>query len=139
MSACVLDVSLTLSWMFEDEASPENWALLEQFSVAGVVVPDIWFFELANVLALARRTGRATEQEIDGFLREIGTLDIRRDPAGEPADVRKLVDLASASGLSAYDAAYLELARRLSLPLATLDRELAAAARRAGVPILPAG
>lgn len=126
----VLDASVTLSWAFEDESSEvadAAWRLIGQSSAA---VPELWWFEIRNVLMLAERRGRIGSQQADRFLATLGGQAVVYQPRPLDADV---FAIARRWHLTIYDASYLELAQRLEAPLATLDRRLAESARAAGV------
>ena len=97
------------------------------------VVPSLWWFEVRNTLVVNERRKRITESATVSFLRELARLPIRVDRVPVEVEVLRLV---RAHRLSVYDAAYLELARREGLPLATLDRDLARAAGAEGVPVI---
>jgi predicted nucleic acid-binding protein len=137
MDAFVLDCSATLPWVFADEASPAADALLERL-VRGerAWVPALWHLELGNVLLGAKRRNRIDQAGIEAFLARISIYDIAVDDQTMERAWQKTLDLALQHGLSTYDAAYLELALRRGLPVATLDRELIAAARACGVTVL---
>lgn len=126
----VVDASVTLAWLFEDEASGETEALLERLREERVLVPDIWAYEIANALTVARRRSRITEAQSHAFAELLRSLPIDSMP---PPSVTVLMSVADRHGLSAYDAAYLELAERTGRPLATLDSRLRDAATAAGV------
>jgi len=134
MGDFVLDCSATLPWVFADEATPAADQLLDEL-VRGVRawVPALWHLELGNVLLGAQRRGRIDQAGIEAFLSQLVVYDIAVDDQTMERAWQKTFDLAMQCGLSTYDAAYLELALRRGLPLATLDRELAAAARAYGV------
>jgi predicted nucleic acid-binding protein len=93
----------------------------------------LWWYELRNVLVVGERQGRQTERETARFLRSTSRLAITMDAA--PNEIQVLT-LARCHRLTVYDAAYLELAGREALPLATLDEELAAAARAEQVTLI---
>lgn len=133
----VLDTSLTVAWCFEDEVTPESEALLDRLSDEEAVVPALWTYEVSSVLLVAERRGRITEAQTARFLGVLGALPIIVDPA-DP-DPLELVHLGRRHALSSYDAAYLSLAERRALPLATRDRDLTSACRVAGVELLPSG
>jgi predicted nucleic acid-binding protein len=99
------------------------------------IVPPTWSYEVANVLLVAERTRRKTEAETLKFLGLLAEMPIAVDQA-EPKPFGSVLTMARAHRLSTYDAAYLELAARLGLPLATLDKELIRAAREAGVKVI---
>ena len=126
----VIDASVTMPWFFQDEASGFTERLLDQLGAQPIWVPSLWVLECTNVLQSAQRRGRipaARRAEIAG---ELSALPVRID--SEPLDFVELDRLASTHGLSAYDAAYLELALRRSLTLVTLDDRLLAATRSLG-------
>ena len=130
----VLDCSAALPWVFGDEASPAADALLDRL-VQGerAWVPALWHLELGNVLLGAKRHGRIDQAGIEGFLSRLAVYDIAVDDQTMERAWQKTLDLTLQHSLSNYDAAYLELALRRGLPLASLDRELIAAARACGV------
>jgi predicted nucleic acid-binding protein len=132
----VVDASVALAWCFEDERSPPLVALLGRAATEGAYAPQIWPLEALNALFSAQRRGRiasAKRRELASLLRE---LPIALDPDTATEAWSATQTLAEAHGLTAYDAAYLELALRLGLPLATLDKALADAARILGAPLL---
>ena len=138
MSGLVLDCSVAIAWCFADEASAELDALLDGVRANGVLVPAIWHLEVANVLLTAERRGRISERGATRSLHLLSSLPIHTDHADPERMRRDIVPLARAHRLMAYDATYLELAIRTGVPLATTDRILAAAARTAGVSVVPA-
>ncbi len=132
--AFVLDCSAALPWIFGDEASEATDFLLNELTLGGHAwVPSLWHLELANVLVGAQRRNRIDQAGCEAFLSHLGEYDIRVDPETIPRAWSKTLDLALIHKLSVYDAAYLELALRRNLPLATLDRALLQAARVSGV------
>ncbi len=137
MSAFVLDCSVAVSWCFKDEAAPETDALLEQVCEAGALVPAIWYLELGNVLVQAERRTRLTAADTATRLELLAGLPIVADDETPHRAVREVLALARSERLTTYDAAYLELAMRKGLALATRDKALAGAAARAGLQILP--
>ena len=132
--AFVLDCSATLPWVFGDEATPACDALLDQLgSGARAWVPSLWHLELGNVLLGAKRRGRIDQAGIEAFLSQLAVYDIAVDDQTTERAWQKTLDLAMQYSLSTYDAAYLELALRRGVPLATLDSALITAARTSGV------
>ncbi len=133
MSDLVLDASLTLQWFLEDESGREyGLNVLASLSSKRAAVPILWFYEVGNGLLMAHRRKRITFDQIDGFLARLKTLPI--DAAQQvPGEILELPALAQKHSLTNYDAAYLALALRLSLPLATTDADLRKAAAAAGV------
>jgi predicted nucleic acid-binding protein len=133
----VLDSSVALSWCFQDEQSPESLELLNLAKVSAVFVPSFWHVEMANILGRAFRAQRLSETDLAIVLKMFATLELHTDTVFPAISNSVLLPLMQAYSLTAYDAVYRELAMRLNLPLATLDEELAAAARDAGVLLLP--
>ncbi len=133
----VLDASMAASWCFQDEATDYNQSVLRVLLGSYAEVPALWRFEVANVLAVSERKGRITPVISQAFLETLAGLDIRLDLGGFAVGGEALLPLTRRYGLTAYDAAYLELAKRKGLPLATLDRQLLRAAPLEGVALLP--
>ena len=125
----VIDSSITLSWYFADEASSKSQAVLDEVGENGAVVPPLWRFEVANGLQMAVRRKRIDAAYRDDTLADLRILDVSVDPESSAHAWSASVRLAERHGLTVYDAAYLELAQRRRLRLATLDRALIAAAR----------
>lgn len=137
MSDLVLDVSLCCMWCFADEATAESWAILELLQTARAQVPALWLWETANVLVQAERRGRISPAAIRTFLGLLEALPISVDQPSTVSAWHDTLALARSHRLTSYDAAYLELALRRGLPLASRDQALQAAARAEGVPLLP--
>ncbi len=133
----VLDSSAVLAWVHGDERTPEIEAVFDRVVEKGAVVPHLWHLEVANSLTVAVRRKRVTQAFRDDVLKDLADLDISVDGETAANAWGASVRLADLYGLTLYDAAYLELAQRLRLPLATLDRDLAKAARAAGVEVSP--
>ena len=132
----VLDASMTMSWCFDDEATAGTEDVLRQLSFTGAEVPALWHFEVANVLAIAIRRQRISIEAARVFIERLQRLPIKVEERDQPVTSEELLPLAVAHGLTAYDAAYLELARRKRWPIATLDQRLIAAARKESIQIL---
>ena len=132
----VLDASTTLSWYFEDEQSAKADAILDRIIRTRAFVPGIWPLEIANSLRSGLRRGRLTKDYRDSVIVKLRTLPIIIDPDTADAAWQATLRLSDAHDLSVYDAAYLELAQRLRLPLATLDAKLKTAAEAAAVEIV---
>jgi len=131
---CVLDCSLALAWALPDEASRRADRLLARLSPRDVFwVPALWWYEMANALTTAHRRGRLKEADRRRIIHLYGLLPIQTDTFLNPDTIWRFHSLAEEYALSAYDAAYLELAVRRGLGLATLDRRLSMAVRRAGL------
>lgn len=134
MTDCVLDCSLALGWALPDETSKRADEFLRRVSRENVLwVPALWWYEISNALTTARRRQRVSEADSVRLVELYATLPIQTDTYLGPDAVWRFQSLAHQYGLSAYDAAYLELAQRRGLGLATLDRGLVAAARKAGI------
>ena len=132
MTDLVLDASVALSWCFKNEATAAGDRLLERLATEAASVPAIWHLEIANVLALSERRRRITPANSNEFIALLETLDVVIDEETPSRALGRVLDLARAERLTAYDAAYLELAMRLGIPLASKDADLcdAAASRR---------
>ena len=134
--AFVLDCSVTMTWVFPDEATEATNALLESLAEGNALVPSLWPVEVGNVLLAASRRGRVATEEWSRVRDIIEALPIRIDPVSLPRVLGTSLSLAHRHNLSLYDAMYLELAIRMRMPLATLDRTLGAAGRAAGIEVL---
>jgi predicted nucleic acid-binding protein len=130
----VLDGSLALAWYFKDEADPYADAVAARFPATRATVPAIWPLEIANAVLMGERRQRSTEAQAAKLLGYLARLPIFVDDLTSERAWGEVLGLARAHRLSAYDGAYLELALRRALPLATLDEKLKAAALAAGVP-----
>ena len=133
----VVDASVSAAWFLPDEATPATEAALHATATRDVWVPALWLLEVGNLLSRAQRRKRITADKRRDLAMAASALRIKVDR--EPVTIAALDDIGARHGLSAYDAAYLELAVRLGLPLATQDQALAAAMATAGVavPTLP--
>jgi len=132
----VLDSSATLAWIYADEATSSIQQVFERLIATGAWVPGLWRLEVANVLEMGVRKGRHSAEFRDETLADLELLPIHIDPETDHRAWRETLRLAERHRLTLYDAAYLELARRRSLALATLDRDLRKAARAEVVPLL---
>ncbi|MGA2059400.1 MAG: type II toxin-antitoxin system VapC family toxin [Thermoguttaceae bacterium] len=136
MSRFVLDCSIAMNWCFEDESQLIADHVLDRLFEDEALVPAVWLLEVVNILLVGERKGRITSAQASHFLAMLETLPILIDL---PASLKTMDDIYSLAGtyqLSAYDAAYLELAMREKVVLATLDESLSAAAVKAGVSVL---
>jgi len=134
----VLDASVTLAWLIDKSTAPYA-AHVRQLLLRGsrALVPALWQWEVANGFVSAEQRGVLTSSDttemLQAFEKAIGhVIEIR----SESASIQGVVATARESRLTAYDAAYLALAREQQLPIATLDRSLAKAAREVGVALL---
>ena len=138
MTHLVLDASVVLSWCFKNEATEAADRVLERLADEAASVPVIWHLEVANVLALSERRRRITPAGSTEFIAMLETLTIVVDDETPSHAFGRVLDLAREERLTAYDAAYLELAMRLGIPLASKDDDLCDAAERLGVRVLRA-
>jgi len=129
----VIDASVALSWMFSDEQSDLAQAIMVEVAERGAVVPSLWPLEVGNVLLMGVRRGRLTASQRDASLSDLSELDIEIDDQTSARAWAVALPLAERFALTLYDAAYLELAQRRDMPLATLDRQLGAAAEQLGL------
>jgi prevent-host-death family protein len=132
----VLDSSVALTWCFEDEASPAADALLGRLTDEGAHAPSLWPLEVLNALAMTERCGRIARLARQRRAAFLQALPVALDMQTAECAWLATSLLAEAYRLTRYDVAYLELAQRLELPLATLDADLRAAANAFGVPLL---
>lgn len=131
-----LEGSVTLAWFFEDERTSELDALLDRVVENGAAVPTLWKLEVGHGMQTALRRKRIDATYRDAALELLSQLRIVIDDETAARAWRETLHLADTFELSLYDAAYLELARRLALPLASLDSKLRQAARGVGVTLL---
>ena len=138
MSHFVLDNSVAMRWLLESEKKSDQRyaeAVLRSLVDVDALVPDLWHLEAANVMLSAERRGVLDTGDIERFISQLESLPILIDPLTAHQAFSRNLSLSRAYGLSSYDAAYLELALREGLPLATLDKNLVKAARKADVAV----
>jgi len=135
-AAFVVDCSIAMAWLFQDEATPKTAGLLKRLATETALVPAWWFIEITNVLALAERKGRITPAQSDAFIADLGKLGIERDDEPPDRAFTHILALCRTHRLTSYDAIYLDLAVRRSLPLATFDQDLRKTAKGLGVGLL---
>ena len=132
----VLDSSAALAWVYAEETTDAVRRIFEIVAESGAFVPALWRLEVANDLTVGVRRGRIDVEFRNAALADLALLDITTDSYADAYSWTTTLRLADRFGLTLYDAAYLELAHRRSLPLASLDGELCAAGRALGVPLL---
>jgi len=133
----IVDASVAFAWVYPNQASNETERLLELVeSGAVIVVPSLWYLEVANGLLAAQRRKLLTANERKRALQRLSALTVSVDEETGRTAFHKTSDLAEKHGLSVYDAAYLELALRRKLPLGSRDEPLRKAAKRCGVTIV---
>lgn len=128
----VLDSSIALAWCFPDEHAPYPQAVLDSLASMQAVVPPLWLYEVSNGLLVSERRKRSTQADTVNWLKFLYLLPIKTDDTTSPTG-NDLVILARTNDLSTYDAAYLELALRRGLALATLDGKLKIVSSMLGV------
>ena len=133
MNEIIVDCSVTMAWCFEDERNPYADSVLHALDHSQGLVPSIWPFEVANVLALSERAGRLDLPRSAWFLRFLNDLPILVEERSSSRAFGETLALARAQNLTIYDAAYLEVALRVGARLATQDNALRAAALKLGV------
>jgi predicted nucleic acid-binding protein len=132
----VLDSSATLAWVYSDEITTVINQLFETIADTGALVPALWRLEVANSLTIAVRRGRIDAEFRRAALDDLAILDITTDAHTDTHAWAETLVLADRFRLTIYDAAYLELSQRRRLPLATLDKDLGAAASALGLEVL---
>ena len=138
MTVFVLDCSITVSWLFADQASPQTDMLLDRLNEGPALVPNLWNLEVGNVLAQSERRGRINASQSASCLELLSRLPIEVDAETHRRALHEVLSLARTEGLTTYDAAYLELTMRHGMDLATRDKALMRASRGVGVTTLPA-
>ena|ERR1700691_173537 len=133
----VLDASVPLAWCFEDESAALPERVLDVLETGTeMLTPSIWPLEVANALLMAERRKRITTAQATAFLQRISKLPILVEPISPNRAFEHILQVARQYQLTEYDAAYVELALREALPLATLDAKLRRAARAAGLTLV---
>ncbi len=136
--AITVDASAAAAWLLPDEASAATDQLYQQAAGDAQVLqaPALWVWETGNLLWTACRRGRIDEARLDEALRILGAAQVRLEALPDEARQRATLAHARRSGLSFYDASYLEQALRTRAQLATKDARLRRAAQQAGVPCI---
>jgi len=132
----VVDNSVVMSWCFKDEANKYTDAVLDSLAESYAVVPSIWPLEVVNALLVSERRRRLSEAASIRFLTLLAQLPLTVEQEQSEKAMMRILALARKHKLSSYDASYLDLAMRSGLPIATLDKNLRAAAKRAQVAII---
>jgi len=132
----VLDASVVACWALDDEDDCVADLTFERIRTDEARVPALWWFEVRNILVVNERRNRLTETATAAFLRELAQMRVLVDRSADETDI---LSLARRHRLSVYDASYLELAHRDGIPLATLNKQLGAAALATGVKLLGSG
>jgi predicted nucleic acid-binding protein len=133
MASFIPDASVTIPWCARDEATPWTGGFLDRLLKGDTaLVPAIWTYEVTNTLLHLKRRNRITGAAMARFLDDLRALPIEIDREGSEKVFDRVADLAERNAITVYDAAYLELALRTRLALATLDGDLKAAAQAEG-------
>ena len=135
MSGVVIDASVGLAWCFPDEASDYADRVLVALKGYTILVPALWATEITNAVLVAERRKRIRQPEIRRFVELLGDLTVVMDSQTVTDSIGNILPLGREFGLSAYDAAYLDVAMRHGVPLATLDGNLRKAGRKAGIDV----
>ncbi len=130
----ILDSSVALVWVFEDETDPWAMSVLDAMTGWTAVVPSLFFWEVTNVLIGAVRKNRIPLWKAQRFVEKLKVLNFEVVASLSPETSRTLFNFALAMGLTAYDAQYLLLAQTLDLSLATLNKEILAAMTALSIP-----
>jgi predicted nucleic acid-binding protein len=134
--AFIADASVAIGWVHPAQATRETASMLDAIEAGAIIeVPALWPLEVANALTVLVRRRKLTEGEREIALGWLRNLPVRIDHEMASLAFSKLSELASAYQLSVYDAAYLDLADRRTLPLACTDGPLKKAARQRGIPL----
>ena len=131
----VIDASILAAWFLDEKSDPRIEIAFDTVARVETLAPNLFYYEIRNALLVSEQRNRITEVMSAAFLRDLGLLPIRLEPAGDDAI---LMTLARKWKRTVYEAAYLELAKREALPLATLDRDLEKAAIAEGVALFGA-
>ncbi len=134
----VVDASFAASWCFDDEATVSTDVWFRRATDRGFVVPSLWIYEVAKLMRMAEKRGRITIVESKDRLDVLRSLVIHGDETQIGRTWDAVLDIARAHDLTAYDAAYVELALRMEYPLATRDKAMISAARKFGIKVIEA-
>ena len=130
----ILDCSVYMSWCLREETSGVSSRILNSLTKNTIVVPSLWLYEVANTLAVSVRRKKLTTAEAQMLVNDIPLLSISFD-APMVENVSRVFQVANEYKLSAYDAAYVELALRLNIPIASLDKDIIRVSKKTGIPL----
>lgn len=134
----VADASLMVAWLLHEPEFAPAFDTFDILAEEAIAVPSHWPIEIASALWVNVRRGRIPLEKLDGIAESLSAFNVIVDPAIPISNIRDLARFALAEGLTVYDAAYVRLAGRLGLPLATVDGAIRTAARRLNIALLPA-
>jgi predicted nucleic acid-binding protein len=129
----VLDCSVALAWCLPDEQSDYAAQTLDLLLDQQAIVPSLWHLEVINVLLMAQRRNRLEKNKISNILQTLSHLNISTDKKHIEINEPNFISFAVKHQITSYDAAYLYLARRENIPLATLDKKMKQIAQNLGV------
>jgi predicted nucleic acid-binding protein len=132
----IIDCSMTMAWCFADEGTEETARIQDRLITEAAIVPAHWSLEVANVLAMAEKRKRISAADSTEFVKLLGELDIQVDDETPARVFAHVLPLSRSHLLTSYDAAYVDLALRRQLPLASLDDDLRRVATSLGVQVL---
>src|ERR1700746_1420457 len=135
-AAFVVDCSIAMAWLFHDEATHKTAALLNRLATETALVPAWWVIEITNVIAMGEGKGGIPPTHSNACISDVTKLGSERDDEAPDRAFTHLLALCRTHRLTSYDAIYLDLAIRRSLPLATLDDDLRKTAKKLGVGLL---
>lgn len=135
-SSFILDCSVAMAWCFEDEVTAYSEAILDSLSEQKAIVPTIWPLEVCNVLLMAIRRKRIKKATAAAFLDRLSEFPIELANNKAISTISGIFELGDSKKITSYDASYLNLAMSRNLPLATLDKKLAKAAKSVGVKVI---
>lgn len=139
MSRFVLDASIVLTWCFPDEDAATAQRVANLFSQGNTaVVPSFWPHEVLNALLVGEKRKRISKELVRSFLNDLAALPIALEQSSQRLVFDRIQRLSREHNLTAYDAAYLDLALNTELPIATLDEELIKACNKSRVPLIDA-
>jgi len=136
MGSFVLDCSMTMAWCFQDEATPRTNSVRSSLTKNSAIVPTVWCLEVINVLLVAEQRKRMSKTDSITFLSFLKELPIEIETEHPSMSHENIMELGRKHALSSYDAAYLDLALRKTVPLATLDTKLQAIAKKLDVQVI---
>jgi predicted nucleic acid-binding protein len=132
----VVDASVAVAWCIDDEATPFTRNLLGRAVDNGIVVPSLWFLEMANVLRIAEKKSRVARETTDERLFNLAELIVAIDDIGPDRNWLQVLKLSRQHDLTSYDACYIAVALQHALPLASLDRAMIKAAKAESLTVL---
>ncbi len=134
----VVDASVILAWLLDENAPEAPASIFDTLADEIVAVPCHWPLEIGNALRSQLKTGRLTAQDFLKVMDDLDMLHVRVDPPLHPDEIGPLVKFSVDHSLTAYDAAYVQLALRQHATLVTLDKNMRNAAQALNIPVLPA-